>query len=95
MTPIDAAITAEIRTALRDKVLARDVLLSDPLPLIYIGEDEANEMRERVAFAARMAGLRGHALDEAMAAMFRVLASIVQRERARLDKRRATIKEVL
>lgn len=60
----------------------------------HIDEDEFLEFHNRIAFVMRMFGLRGRALDEAIAGAVAIGIAVAERERIHDEKRRASIHEV-
>ena len=61
----------------------------------HMGEDELVVLGERLSAALRQAGLKGPALDEALAACFREAIRAIDRERDTAAKRHAAIKVVV
>jgi len=61
---------------------------------LHMNIEEIAEVHNRIAFALRMSGLKGAALDEAIAAAFRKAARAIERERGIEWKRSKTMRRV-
>jgi hypothetical protein len=83
---------AEIMRVL-GKAVANE-LPSEATPLWHISEDDLVLLGERISSALRAAGLKGPALDQALAAAFREAIRAIDRERSKDWSRRATLKVV-
>ena len=66
--------------------LARDALdrglAPEHVAMLHMDVEEITELHNRIAFALRMAGLKGAALDDAIAAAFRDSARAIEQQRA-------------
>jgi len=80
------------------EVEAHDLILNVMPPeqtaFLHLDFDEVVELHNRIAFALRMAGLKGAALDEAIAAALREAARAVGQQRAIEWKRGKTVRLV-
>lgn len=83
----------EVQAALREAILTGK-FDADPLPLIYVDQDEHAALHESVASIARFTGLKGQALDEAISGAVLAIAVQLQRQRARDHLRRDSIEAV-
>lgn len=83
---------ADLMRVVKDAVNAK--LDPEHTAIFHMSEDEMLLLGSRIASALRLAGLKGPALDEAIAAAFREAIRPIERERAIDWTRRATIKEV-
>jgi hypothetical protein len=62
--------------------------------MFHMTEDDIVDVHSKISSALRMAGLKGKALDQAIAAAFTEAVRAIERERGMDQQRRATIREV-
>jgi hypothetical protein len=68
--------------------------MADHTALFFMDPEEIAEVHDRIAFTLRMIGLKGAALDEAIAAAFREAARAIEHQRAVEWKRSKTMRLV-
>ena len=80
----------EVRSALSDD--RRAPLRVSGVPIWHVSEDEVAEIVERLAFCARQSGLKGHALDVALANSLAAIVHQLESERAMNEQGREKVR---
>lgn len=71
--------------------MSADIIRVNGSVVEYMDEEEIFDLSERLALCARMFGLSGHALDQALGTAFSVSVHIIERERALKEQRRTNL----
>lgn len=87
--PNDADLMRAVKDAVNEKLGPAHTAI------FHMSEDEMLLLHSRISSALRLAGLKGAALDQAIASAFREAIRPIERERGTDWTRRATIKEVI